>query len=380
MVGWLGWGKYMDAVGPSVGNGIASGKDASDIDSLRYLFSENEETDMNDASVRSRSAVRNKKKNAARDKAQVNFAPEQDAQIVVPEPVLTPVFSHNAVPDLNAAEIGVTDNRKTEETTDETNDAEAENDVDAIVSETSALSSQDISSAADLFFDNTAAPNLTEEAISERAQSSFAPPQSEEGQEQVSDAIDRAQDVIEQVAGTAMQKSQGGDKVSRSDLVNVLEGFVNLIKNTGDNSPANAHAPKQIAYDGAAQQKLTVQVDDKTAEVEELRCLLVEAQETIIRLLTDRVDDRARISQLEAELRLLPDLQAQADRALAVAMNTEDFRKELTRVKFEIERVRLAKVRAEVDKNHRSWLRGVRGWFFKTNENMRSRDPDIKIE
>jgi hypothetical protein len=106
-----------------------------------------------------------------------------------------------------------------------------------------------------------------------------------------------------------------------------------------------------------------VSIDDKTAMVEELRDLLLEAQETIIRLLNDRVDDRANMARMEAELRLLPDLQNQADRAIAVAINTDDFRSDLTKVKFELERLRLAKVREEVG-NKRGFWTGVRGWFF----------------
>lgn len=170
-------------------------------------------------------------------------------------------------------------------------------------------------------------------------------------------------------------------RVSRNDLVNVLESFVNLIKNTGELPTARDVAvPKGISFDphqGA--QKLIVQADDKTAEVEELRCLLVEAQETIIKLLTDRVEDRARIAQLETELRLIPDLQAQADRTIAVAMNTEDFRRDLTKVKYELERVRLAKVRSEIDRSKRSWWRGMRGWFFKTNEIIANDQPSNDV-
>jgi hypothetical protein len=165
------------------------------------------------------------------------------------------------------------------------------------------------------------------------------------------------------------QSTSSDTRVSRTNLVNVLESFVNLIKHTPDlgGDPNNP-----LLFDPTLppSQKVTLHVDDKTAEVEELRCLLVEAQETIIRLLTDRVEDRARISRMETELKLLPDLQTQADRALAVAMNTDDFRKELTRVKFELERVRLARVRNEIEKNRRSWWRGMRGWFFKTKDTI----------
>lgn len=154
-------------------------------------------------------------------------------------------------------------------------------------------------------------------------------------------------------------------KVSKADLVNVLEGFVHLVKNSMP--PAELQNPATISFEPPPVSRVTaISVDDKTAEVEELRCLLVEAQETIIRLLTERVEDRAKISALETELKLLPDLQSQADRALAVAMNTEDFRRELTKVKFELERVRLTRVRTELQKNRRSWWSGVRGWLFKS--------------
>ncbi len=150
--------------------------------------------------------------------------------------------------------------------------------------------------------------------------------------------------------------------VTKQELVNVLESFVGLIK--ADMMPVSttnnidfsvmAHGPEKIS---------AVSIDDKTAAIEELRDLLLEAQETIIRLLNDRVDDRANLARLEAELRLLPDLQNQADRAIAVAINTDDFRSDLTKVKFELERLRLAKVREEVG-NKRGFWTGVRGWFF----------------
>jgi hypothetical protein len=160
-----------------------------------------------------------------------------------------------------------------------------------------------------------------------------------------------------------------GTKISRSDLVNVLESFVNLIKASTDLPAPIEPAQNTISFDPqVVNVNARVSAVDKTAEVEELRCLLVEAQETIIRLLTDRVEDRSRIASLEAELRLLPDLQNQADRAIAAAINTEDFRRELTKMKFEIERVRLAKVREEIDRSKRSFWSGVRGWLFKVQE------------
>lgn len=159
-----------------------------------------------------------------------------------------------------------------------------------------------------------------------------------------------------QTPANALQRLSQSDSVSKAELVNVLESFVGLIKgdmNTMDFSVGPV-APEKIT---------AVSIDDKTAAIEELRGLLLEAQETIIRLLNDRVEDRANMARLEAELRLLPDLQNQADRAIAVAINTDDFRSDLTKVKFELEKLRLAKVREEVG-NKRGFWTGVRGWFF----------------
>lgn len=160
----------------------------------------------------------------------------------------------------------------------------------------------------------------------------------------------------------ALARLSADGTVTKQELVNVLESFVGLIK--ADMMPVST--ANNIDFSVAAQspEKISaVSIDDKTAAIEELRDLLLEAQETIIRLLNDRVDDRANLARLEAELRLLPDLQNQADRAIAVAINTDDFRSDLTKVKFELERLRLAKVREEVG-NKRGFWTGVRGWFF----------------
>lgn len=183
-----------------------------------------------------------------------------------------------------------------------------------------------------------------------------------------SENIDVAGDSSEQTelavdpTKTALDRLTGDTNVSKGDLVSILEGFVNLIK--ADMMPLTTNNDIDFSVARAESLKVSsVTVDDKTAAIEELRNLLLEAQETIIRLLNDRVDDRANMARLEAELRLLPDLQNQADRAIAVAINTDDFRSDLTKVKFELERLRLAKVREEVG-NKRTFWTGVRGWFF----------------
>jgi hypothetical protein len=165
-----------------------------------------------------------------------------------------------------------------------------------------------------------------------------------------------------QSPANALARLSADGTVTKQELVNVLESFVGLIK--ADMMPVSTTNNIDFSVSAQSPEKISaVSIDDKTAVIEELRDLLLEAQETIIRLLNDRVDDRANLARLEAELRLLPDLQNQADRAIAVAINTDDFRSDLTKVKFELERLRLAKVREEVG-NKRGFWTGVRGWFF----------------
>lgn len=139
------------------------------------------------------------------------------------------------------------------------------------------------------------------------------------------------------------------DKVSRSDLISLLEGFVGILKRDGD---INGGAALNVLRGSQAEElKFTdVDIEDKTAELEDMRRLVIEAQETIIKLLTDRVEDRAKIASLETELKLLPDLQEQADRAMAVAFKTEEFRSELHKVKYELEKNRIASVRKDMYK------------------------------
>jgi len=158
-------------------------------------------------------------------------------------------------------------------------------------------------------------------------------------------------------------------KVSRSDLVKILEGFVGLIKSGEDETVAQNQL--SFAPQVTSTKVSTITINDRTTEVEELRALLVEAQSTIITLLTDRVDDRAKIAGLETQLNLLPDLQAQADRALSVAINTEDIRFELEKVKQEINKVRSTASRTELRTAPRTWLEVLKAWLLKRESNFR---------
>jgi len=185
-----------------------------------------------------------------------------------------------------------------------------------------------------------------------------------------------------EASSTAVENTLIGedDRVSKDDLANLLEGFVQVLRKDGGGKLDLVKAQQLMA----AHEEVRVHdihVEDKTQELEEMRRLVIEAQETIIKLLTDRVEDRARIATLETELKLLPDLQDQADRAMSVAFKTEEFRSELHKVKFELERYRFASVRGHVDRGPRFWLSRVRRWFLKAQGiKLRNSDATRKID
>lgn len=157
-------------------------------------------------------------------------------------------------------------------------------------------------------------------------------------------------------------KPEGGKpRVSRSELIQIMEGFVELVKNSDDSDEGNelSFAPPKIEV------RDVVSAADQAAEIAELRTLLVEAQGTIIRLLTDRVDDRARLASMQNEIRLLPDLKAQSERAMAIAFTAEEFKAEFAKVKLEIERMKLTKMRGEVDQASRPWWVRFTDWMKK---------------
>lgn len=169
------------------------------------------------------------------------------------------------------------------------------------------------------------------------------------------------QSVQSKLAGALID---GEDRVARGDLVSLLEGFVGILKGEGDPNfgtslaRASKSPPEELKFTDVA-------VEDKTAELEDMRQLVVEAQDTIIKLLTDRVEDRSKIAILETELKLLPDLQEQADRAMAVAFKTEEFRTELHKVKYELEKSKLATIRKDMYKGPRGVLTKVQRWLLK---------------
>lgn len=153
------------------------------------------------------------------------------------------------------------------------------------------------------------------------------------------------------------------DKVSRKALVNLLEGFVDVLKSESEPDEEGRQYRVELV---SSVKPIEAHVDDRTQEIENLRSLVIEAQDTIIKLLTDRVEDRAKIATLETQVALLPDLQAQADRAMAAAVKTEEYRTELTKIKFEVDRFKLFRVRSEEGS---LWAR-IKRWFVKPDSNQ----------
>jgi hypothetical protein len=159
-----------------------------------------------------------------------------------------------------------------------------------------------------------------------------------------------------------------GDHVSKKDLVALLEDFVRVIK-TDEGQPPSAPAVAtgtgiELSRAGTVVATTEASIDDRTEEIDQLRGLVIEAQDTIIKLLTDRVDDSSRIASLEAQLALIPDLQAQADRAMSVAVRTEDYRTELNKMKFELDRFRLFRVRIEAENRKATVFNRIQKWLF----------------
>lgn len=146
--------------------------------------------------------------------------------------------------------------------------------------------------------------------------------------------------VSELQRATAAAISGATADVSKDELAVVLEGFARVLR--GD-TPASTD----------------VRLVDHHAEVDELKELLLEAQETIIDLLNDRVFDRAKLAKLESEVRVLPDLQSQASRAMGLAIKTEEFQQELEQVRADVERLRTNYVRNEKSSSgFMDWLLG----------------------
>jgi hypothetical protein len=142
--------------------------------------------------------------------------------------------------------------------------------------------------------------------------------------------------------------------ISKDELVKILEAAVTVIMDSSKVAHANLPQviPSETAHSIALQAQALIQ--EKDSEINELKTLLVEAQSTIIKLLTDRVDDRSKLATLESQAKFLPDFQRTNAQAMGVAMsaaNNDMLLRDIGKVKAEVER-----------------LKGSRGQAFATGE------------
>jgi len=129
----------------------------------------------------------------------------------------------------------------------------------------------------------------------------------------------------------------------RDELAAVAEGFVAVLR--------------QGSGGAAAGRKLD--------ETERLQLELSQAKDRIINLLTDRANDQSYIARLETQLAFMPDLQAQADRAITLANQAGTLSEELTRVRFELNRAHLSRMQARLNRRRagRSLWAGLKARF-----------------
>lgn len=156
-----------------------------------------------------------------------------------------------------------------------------------------------------------------------------APPQTAPQREQAiaGAPADNANVLQEIQRAAASAVSTAAANSSKSELASVLEGFARVLRD-------------DVKY-------ASISYSDHQAEVGQLKALLMEAQETIINLLNDRVFDRAKLSRLETEARFFPDVQAQAHRAANLLSQSEEMQTQLAMVREEVERLRTAYMRTQ---------------------------------
>jgi hypothetical protein len=139
------------------------------------------------------------------------------------------------------------------------------------------------------------------------------------------------------------------DEISNELLLNELQRATNLPRIPDQETLHLFETFVRIVRNGPTMQDDEA-IANKNAEIGQLKELLLEAQETIISLLNDRVLDRSKISTLESQAKLLPDLQSQANRAMGLAIRSEDVQQELDAVRSEVERLRTSYMRSEQKK------------------------------
>jgi hypothetical protein len=142
---------------------------------------------------------------------------------------------------------------------------------------------------------------------------------------------------------TSSDESEDSTAISRDELVKILEAAVSVIMDSSKAAHANLPQviPSETSHSIAPQAQALI--EEKDSEINELKTLLVEAQSTIIKLLTDRVEDRSKLATLESQAKFLPDFQRSNAQAMGVAMsaaNNDILLRDLGKVKAEVERLK----------------------------------------
>ena len=165
---------------------------------------------------------------------------------------------------------------------------------------------------------------------------------------------------------TQPQQAEESDHVTKADLVRVLESFVNVIKETTEKHDRGVHAnlPSPLNFEPQVAESMVEIIESKNAEIDELKSLLVEAQSTIITLLTDRVDDKAKIATFESQMRYLPDYERlHTPPGELPHSDSEELRADLTKVKAELQTIKNTAFKTSLDKPTK-WP-GFKAWLSK---------------
>jgi hypothetical protein len=177
------------------------------------------------------------------------------------------------------------------------------------------------------------------------------------------EAADGSNVQIDHIIKTEDKAGSDSALISKADLVQILETFVTVVmEGKSEQQPPHANLPMTIQSDRSLPASVSAMMEGKNAEINELKGMLVEAQGTIIKLLTDRVDDRTKIATLESELRLLPDLQKGIDQSRILSINSENMRRDLSKVKAELDRLKVGGTEADMAAKKRSAWSSFRQW------------------
>jgi hypothetical protein len=177
------------------------------------------------------------------------------------------------------------------------------------------------------------------------------------------EAADGSNVQIDHIIQTEDKAGSDSALISKADLVQILETFVTVVmEGKSEQQPPHANLPMTIQSDRSLPASVSAMMEGKNAEINELKGMLVEAQGTIIKLLTDRVDDRTKIATLESELRLLPDLQKGIDQSRILSINSENMRRDLSKVKAELDRLKVGGTEADMVAKKRSAWASFRQW------------------